>query len=404
LGIAVAVVGLVLVHAPALAQSAPAATTNTPATDAIGPRELQNFSLDGTVTRPADPPQRAPRTGSAAASNAAQTQPAQQGAGSAEARTAASPAPRRAAQSDRTADIRPRTEPAIAQGTPEPRPGSPSRTSITVDLPPVSEGPAATPAAAPQPGFASATDSAARLAPEHGLPLWPWLLAAVALGAGGAFLFWRRQHGREAFAGGPQADAFVAPEPAPRPRAAQLRPAPPAPPAPAGVVSTRLRPWIDIAFEPARCVVEDSLVTIEFDIGLFNSGSTAARDVLLEASLFNASPSQDQEIAAFFANPVGRGERIPLIPTLKGATLRPRVPFARDRIRVFEAAGRQLFVPLIAFNVLYRWGSASEGQTSAAYLVGRDTKSDKLAPFRLDLGARIFRGLDSRALPLATRT
>jgi hypothetical protein len=84
--------------------------------------------------------------------------------------------------------------------------------------------------------------------------------------------------------------------------------------------------------------------------------------------------------------------------------LRPRVPFARDNIRVFEAAGRQLFVPLIAFNVLYRWGSASEGQTSAAYLVGRDTKSDKLAPFRLDLGARIFRGLDARTLPLAMRT
>src|SRR3954470_20352843 len=59
LAIAVWAAGLVLGPAPLAAQSAPAATTNTPAADAVGPKELQNFSLSGTVTRPADqPPQR----------------------------------------------------------------------------------------------------------------------------------------------------------------------------------------------------------------------------------------------------------------------------------------------------------------------------------------------------------
>jgi len=53
--------GVALFAMPALAQTAPAtqnapatsaSTSNTPATDAVGPRELQNFSLPGTVTRP----------------------------------------------------------------------------------------------------------------------------------------------------------------------------------------------------------------------------------------------------------------------------------------------------------------------------------------------------------------
>jgi hypothetical protein len=42
-------------------------------------------------------------------------------------------------------------------------------------------------------------------------------------------------------------------------------------------------------------------------------------------------------------------------------------------------------------------GGGGEGQASASFLVGRGTDGDeKLAPFRLDLGPRIFRGLSSR--------
>ena len=51
-GIAAIAAGLALAGAPALAQEAPAPATNTP-TETIGPRELEGFSLNGTVTRPA---------------------------------------------------------------------------------------------------------------------------------------------------------------------------------------------------------------------------------------------------------------------------------------------------------------------------------------------------------------
>src|SRR5215217_1301012 len=56
LGVAIAAAGLGLVPVSAVAQSAPETTTNTPATDSIGPRELQNFNLQGTVTRSAEQP------------------------------------------------------------------------------------------------------------------------------------------------------------------------------------------------------------------------------------------------------------------------------------------------------------------------------------------------------------
>ncbi|MFL6729222.1 MAG: hypothetical protein ACJ8EZ_04760, partial [Sphingomicrobium sp.] len=49
--------GLGIPASAALAQNTTEpASTSTPATDSVGPRELQNFSLPGTRTRPADPP------------------------------------------------------------------------------------------------------------------------------------------------------------------------------------------------------------------------------------------------------------------------------------------------------------------------------------------------------------
>ena len=389
LGVALMAGGLMLAPAPALAQAAE--TTNTPAADSIGPRELQGFSLEGTVTRSADPPPTAseptPRP-----SPAVRT-PTQQSTGSA----APSEPPTEGQQPAREVASAPALETPRAAA---PESDSPRRSSITVNLPPVGE--SLTPAAA-EAGFNDETVAA--LAPEQGFSLWPWLLAAMALGAGAAFLFWRRNH-REAFAGGPPIDAFVAPQPpvrAPRPEPAPAPHAKPAPPAaPTGVVSTRLRPWIDLTFEPLRCIVEDERVSFEFELAMYNSGSAPARDVLIEASTFNAGPAQDQEIQAFFDSPVGEGERIAAIPPLQRFNLRTQVAVPREQLRVFEAGGRHVFVPLIAFNAVYRWGSG-EGQTSVAYLLGRNTKGEKMAPFRLDLGARVFRGVGQRTLPAGVR-
>ena len=401
-GLAIAAAGLWLGQAPALAQSAPAATTNTPATDTIGPRELQNFNLQGTVTRSGEPAPASRTTPPAARAPAPRsTTAAGQSSGS-----PAAPAPARSrpgalaegpAASPQTASAEPRSTPRTTQQ--EPR-----SSTITVDLPPAGSSASA---AARQPvpaAFPDAGEAADPLAPERELPVWPWLLAAVALGAGGAFLLWRR-NSREALAGGPRIDSFVAPEtPAPvrTPQPAPKGAPPASSPKPVGVVSARLRPWIDISVEPLRCIVEETQVRFEFLVSLYNSGSAPARDLLVGASMFNASPAQDREIGAFFGRPAGPGERIEALAPLKRVDLRPQLVVPREQLRVLEAGGRKVFVPLIAFNALYRW-SGGPAQTSAAFLLGRDTKGEKLAPFRLDLGPRIFRGLAARALPLSVR-
>ena len=400
-GVLMGVAGLVL-GGPLHAQDAGEATTNTPAAETVGPRELQNFRLPGTVTRPAaeEPAPRRSAPPAERAAPAARATPTP--SPSRPVMTAPATAAREGGEATRDRAATART--VSATPTPAPTPGY---SSVTMQLPPPSDTLAEpAPAAQATPSFVDEAEAAPALAPEQGLLLWPWLLAAMMLGAGGAFLFWRNR-ARASYAGGPQYDAFVAPEPAPRPRAPapvpRAAPAQPAPSPSPGLVTTRLRPWLDLTFTPVRCIVEEQQVRFEFELSLFNSGSAPARDVLIEAVTINAGPTQEQEIATFFARVKGKGDRIQSISPLKRVDLRPQVVMAMDKLRVLEAGGRRVFVPLIAFNALYDWSGKRSARTSAAYLLGRETESDKLAPFRLDLGPRVYRGIGARTLPTAIR-
>ncbi|MEO7241148.1 MAG: hypothetical protein ABIW16_07080 [Sphingomicrobium sp.] len=414
-----AAVALAFGQTPALAQdAAPPPPVAAPADngDTVGPRELQNFSLNGSVTRRADtPPEPAPTT-----SPPAPTQtPSRQAQNSAPpSRTVASPVA-----------VAPRPQQPVPTARPSPAPNSatlPSVGSTTVTLPPADR--LSVPQVAyPEPSLGPDAEAAAPEASGGSFSPLPWLLALLALAGAAGWYFWRqRTHAEPAFAGA-SVEAFIAPRPAPAPRPVPptartpvptppLRPAPapppplqrtPAPSAPAalgagGVVSTRLRPWLEIEFVPGRCIVDEQQAVVEFDIALYNSGSGPARDVLIEAAMFNAGQTQDAEIDAFFGSPVAQGERIPLIQPFKRVALKSAVSLSRDQLRVFEAGERRLFVPLVGFNALYRWGGG-EGQTSASYLVGREGDGDKMAPFRLDLGPRVFRGLGAREHELKVR-
>lgn len=381
--------GAMLAPISALAQdTTQPATGNAPATDTIGPRELQNFSLPGTTTRPADPPATAPTT----------TAPSRR-TDTSRADTPTRPRVAVEAPASRRADRE------LARAATPATQASPA--ALGASLPPPTQ---ALPGTGLQPATiggvaADAPASAQPIVAERKLWVMPWLLAAVALVVGIAFLLWHRRP-REAYAGGPELDLFVAPEPtpAPAPRAAAPRPAalPPKPLAPSpksgGTVAARLRPSLELGMQPLRCVVDDAQVTIEFEIELFNAGTAPARAVLAEARLFNAGAGQEQELAAFFANPIAAGEGLDVIEPLKRVAFTSQVVAPRAAIQEYELAGRKTCVPLIAFNAVYEW-SGSKGQTSAAYLVGRDTGRDKLGPLRLDLGAREFRGLAAHALP-----
>ena len=381
--------------APALAQDAATSAQEAPApaqNEVIGNPQLRDFSLNGTVTQRAPDPdaqqpapaQTAPPPAGQPSQNAARpSQPARDSA-AAPSRADSPPRQQRGGSGSDSAVVN------LPPPTPAGRIAAPSLAEE--EAPTLTSGPALVPTAA-----TSDLDGAG-----GGVPMLPWLIAALAFAAAAAWYF-LRQRPRESYAGA--AHAFDSSPVPPQVRAPPVRTPPPPPPKPVsgGFVSTRLRPWLELEFTPQRGIVDEEKAAIAFALSVFNSGSVPARDVLLEASLFNAGSLQDQQIRLFFDNPVAKGDRIPVIPPLQRISVSTAVFLSRDQVRPIEVEGRKLFVPMIAFNALYRWGGG-EGQTSASYLVGKVTKaSEKLAPFRLDLGPRVFRDLAAREHELRLR-
>lgn len=380
-----------------------------PSEGSVGPAQLRDFDLRGTRTRPAAPPA-APATVQPAPATSQASPPAGL-------RADEVPAERPAASSQRTTGAAPQVE-------------APTATSASAALPTLPQAAGTDVSTAPPSAYTPETP----ILPSDstgGLP-WMWIAALIALLAGGAFLFWSRQQrgggyadpGRMAFAGGHAFDLSgdtaapeAPPRPVPQPRpdpvppspgpvargpvpAPQPAPAPAARPQPADdglIVSRALKPQLAVVMVPDRAIVTPSEVMIQFDITVHNSGSAPARDVLIEAMMVTAYARQDEDIARFFAAPRGEGDRIAGIAPLGRINLKTAVRLPIDQVHQFEAGGRQLFVPLVAVNILYRSSGGTEYQDSASFLVGRGgDRDEKLAPFRIDIGPRIFRGLSAR--------
>lgn len=393
-----ATLALLAPAAPSLAQNSAGNSAET-----IGPEQLRNFSLGGNVTRPAEP-------------SPAPARPAPE-AGRTAAPPAADPPP---------AAIARQTDPSPATaGSATPRPDQPSR-SVTMELPQAapSDQPAATPGSpgpplSSQPGLAPPVlPPVASVPVDDGPSLLPWLAAALGLGLAALYYASRKRPALsapgaaadpapvldrtpgQARAAAPAAPAPApAAAPAPRPAATGTTPGPAPQAGPSGLVSTRLRPMLALQLQPNQLVFDGRSAILRFAIEVANSGNAPARNVLVEAKMFNASPTQDQEIGAFFQHPVAQGERLAEIPAGRSVALASEVSIPADRMRVFELNGRKLFVPLIAFNALYEW-IGGEGQTSASFMLGRQTGGEKMGPFHIELGPRIFRSVAAREQPL----
>lgn len=397
-----AAAALIGVAAPLGAQETVNAATSAaapPAVENIGPRELSNFSINGTVTRPAERP--AVQPPAAAATSEPQPRPA------------APPAEQARSEPVRASVSQPAADRPVPRASADPLSRPPTLSGPT--------SPVSAAASAAAPAFGSAPDSvpAEPIQPDYGFSPLPWIAALLLLGAGMAIYFGRQRRGQRYAAAGEAPLRFAAPEPAPRPapvpRAQPGRKPPPnllrqpapetAPPpaaAPAtkpdlaGIVSTGLRPWIEVEFTPQGAIVNDEQAAISFDVTLFNSGSAPARDVAVDALLISAGNQQEEQLGTFYTMDKEHRDKIPIIAPLSRVSLKSAVRLPRAAIQEYDVEGRKLFMPMVAINSVYRW-SSGQGQSAVSFLVGRAANdSDKLAPLRLDQGARGWKGLAAR--------
>jgi hypothetical protein len=389
---------------PAVAQDA----APPPESDTVGPRELENFNLEGRVTRPAEQQQ----------PTAPVTQPASPPAArvdnipTRETRSATRPDP----QANRQVEAPVRAEPAsdlLTRAPTRPQPSAAQPSTAT-----------AAPVTPPRPALVTPAD-------EEGSSLLVWI-AALLFAAGGAVVYWFVRHGRgasPAYAGGyarasghPEPTSAQPAKPLPhaatppvadepivrRPMPTTLRPKPDAPvsgavttPSPSsakplGIVASSLRPWIEVELSPDRALVDDNGAAIAFNVTLFNSGSAPARDVSIETCLLNAGAKQDAELSEFYKRPRAGTDAIPVIAPQSRVPLRTAVKIPRDMIHEYEVEGRKLFMPMVAVSTRYRW-SSGEGQTGVSFLVGKGQEEQvRLAPLRIDQGTRSWKGLGAR--------
>ncbi len=230
-------------------------------------------------------------------------------------------------------------------------------------------------------------------APARDTP-WAWIAAALALVAVTALAFLlRRRPVREEDDPAQESAPPIAPSPARPPPPSPVPPrAAATPPAPAP--SPTARPWveIDLAVDSARH--GDAGLSVGYRIALRNRGDAPANDIMVHALLGHADANQNDVLRAFFSGQAGQPVHS-VVEIAAGATyvLEGELRLPPHLVEPVELDGRLLLVPLVAFDVHYRWSagtSAGAGRSGSAFIVGREQTppSPRLAPFRYDLGPR----------------
>jgi hypothetical protein len=164
------------------------------------------------------------------------------------------------------------------------------------------------------------------------------------------------------------------------------------------VVSTGLRPWIDLDVALLDIQLTEQEARLRFRLTLMNSGAGGARDIVVEAFALNAGESQERSLQPSSPDRRPRRWRLHNCPALERPSSSMRWSWPRGAIREYMAQGRRLFVPCWPSMPSYRW-SGGMGRTGAAFLTGHEVPgSDRLAPLRLDGSAKRLTGLGGRRL------
>jgi hypothetical protein len=324
----------------------------------------------------------------------------------------------------------PPTQPAATRSAPTPTPTAPARrdtaASTAVRAAPLPDGaqtpqPTTTDGATAAPPASGATDAAAPTATATtataaddvpaaatpagtgaAIPLWAWLLAALAA-VGAGFWYWRRT----ALAGAAAEEVDDAPH-APEPPAAPTKPAVPSPapapaptqpvlrdePRPASPLVTRAagerRALVGMALEVRGIRFAPDHIVVGFALNLTNQGTLPATGLMVRIALNQGSAMTEPVLGRFFDGAGGSVLRDDMVLEVgAGEELSTEVMLPRAAIEPLMIGGKPMLVPVIAFDVTYHWDGEGEafGQNAGSFVLGRAPASgagDKLAPLPLD--------------------
>jgi hypothetical protein len=253
---------------------------------------------------------------------------------------------------------------------------------------PVTPQPAAEPSHAPEPAPGAAAAGTA-----ESLPWWTYVAGGL-LVALAAFVWWRRRQASQlrTFALAEETEDMPVPQPSP-PRVPRPDPVP--------------RPWIELDLVAERATADAKESVVEFALTIRNSGGSTAHNVRLQAKLICGTLAQDEEIAAFQRLKPGEHRTIPVpdLPAGEEISIKGRVDIKGEELKALRVEQRLLFIPLVAVNAFYEWSGARTGQTSKSFLVGREKPdpAERMAPFRLDLGPRVYRTVGQRPYKIQKR-
>ena len=176
------------------------------------------------------------------------------------------------------------------------------------------------------------------------------------------------------------------------------------PPVSSPAVAVPVRATLDIELYAKRAGTNLLSAAVEYDIVVSNIGEAFAQGVQVDVRLLSAGVEQDGWIGTLFSSPIER----PITPAFelppKGAIeLSGMAMMPKEMVSVMTVQDRQLFVPVLAINLLYGWEGGT-GQTATSYVVGIDRgEGAKLAPFRLDSAPRMHEGVSTLPYTVSLR-
>ncbi|MBB5716182.1 hypothetical protein FHS94_003042 [Sphingomonas aerophila] len=245
----------------------------------------------------------------------------------------------------------------------------PAAETTPIEPAPLGEGPGASPTLEGSEGLGWWLGAAATLA------------ALVAIAATALLLVRRRAQRPALFA--PEVAASAPPEPPLQPKAAPVpRPAPAPRPTPA-VAADGAR--LSLEFRPTRAGLNLLSATVMGEVTVRNTGTASAERVQVEGSLIGAHAEQDAELRTIYTGQLGRLATPPF--TLAAGEERRVTVVAvlpLDAIRPVQAAGRPMFVPVVAITGAFI-DQGRPRRAGRAFAVGIErVDSAKLAPIWLD--------------------